>query len=96
MPRPVTADLAGRLAVRSARGDTQRLRREKERNNKNHSENQTYRWPELFQNQAVGTGEWGDPLAGNNSSSYTSFHSTSFHVLCFTYSIIFTYSQMIL
>ena len=29
MPRPVTADLAGRLAVRSLRGDTQRLRREK-------------------------------------------------------------------
>ena len=29
MPRPVTADLAGRLAVRSQRGDTQRMRREK-------------------------------------------------------------------
>ena len=62
MPRPVTADLAGRLAVRSARGDTQKLRRDKERN-KNQSE-QSYRWPELFQNQAVGNGEWGDPLAG--------------------------------
>ena len=67
MPRPVTADLAGRLAVRSARGDTQRLRRANERN-KNNSE-QSYRWPELFQNQAIGTGEWGDPLAG--SAPYT-------------------------
>ena len=78
MPRPVTAELAGRLAVRSARGDTQRLRRANERN-KNNSE-QSYRWPELFQNQAIGTGEWGDPLAGNtpytlvHEISYISFH----------------------